>query len=208
MWRMWTAARRLGALRCGGREARRRLLAGPAHAGAAEAQRLPGVGAGAGRARQRGGAGAGASGGARAARRRSAGRSWRRPPTAPAMSRPPARRMCWPTCAGASTWCSTAALARSGLKSTIVACLGEPTLLRPGGVARAEIERVLGRPLAVAAGAGDAARARHAGLALRAEGAAAPGGASAARRARPCSPSGPTCRRPTAWRSISRRAAI
>jgi L-threonylcarbamoyladenylate synthase len=38
-----------------------------------------------------------------------------------------------------------------GVESTIVACLGEPTLLRPGGVARAEIERVLGRPLALAA---------------------------------------------------------
>jgi len=34
-----------------------------------------------------------------------------------------------------------------GLESTIVACLGEPMLLRPGGVPRAEIERVLGRPL-------------------------------------------------------------
>jgi L-threonylcarbamoyladenylate synthase len=32
-----------------------------------------------------------------------------------------------------------------------VACLGEPVLLRPGGVARAEIERVLGRKLGVAA---------------------------------------------------------
>jgi L-threonylcarbamoyladenylate synthase len=38
-----------------------------------------------------------------------------------------------------------------GVESTIVACLGEPTLLRPGGVAREEIEGVLGRPLAVAA---------------------------------------------------------
>jgi L-threonylcarbamoyladenylate synthase len=38
-----------------------------------------------------------------------------------------------------------------GVESTIVACLGEPTLLRPGGVPRAEIERVLGRPLALAA---------------------------------------------------------
>jgi L-threonylcarbamoyladenylate synthase len=37
-----------------------------------------------------------------------------------------------------------------GLESTIVACAPEPTLLRPGGIARAEIERVLGRPLAVA----------------------------------------------------------
>ena len=42
-----------------------------------------------------------------------------------------------------------------GLESTIVACLGEPTLLRPGGVARADIERVLGHPLALAA-AGEA----------------------------------------------------
>jgi len=34
-----------------------------------------------------------------------------------------------------------------GIESTIVACLGEPTLLRPGGVLRREIERVLGRAL-------------------------------------------------------------
>ncbi|MSP32158.1 MAG: threonylcarbamoyl-AMP synthase [Pseudolabrys sp.] len=40
-----------------------------------------------------------------------------------------------------------------GVESTIVACLGknlgEPTLLRPGGLAREQIERVLGRVLAV-----------------------------------------------------------
>jgi L-threonylcarbamoyladenylate synthase len=35
-----------------------------------------------------------------------------------------------------------------GLESTIVACIGEPTLLRPGGLPRTEIERVLGHPLA------------------------------------------------------------
>jgi L-threonylcarbamoyladenylate synthase len=35
-----------------------------------------------------------------------------------------------------------------GVESTIVACLGEPVLLRPGGLPRDEIERVLGRPLA------------------------------------------------------------
>jgi L-threonylcarbamoyladenylate synthase len=35
-----------------------------------------------------------------------------------------------------------------GVESTIVACLGEPSLLRPGGIAREEIERVLGCPLA------------------------------------------------------------
>jgi len=37
-----------------------------------------------------------------------------------------------------------------GVESTIVACLGEPALLRPGGVPREAIERVLGRPLTVA----------------------------------------------------------
>ena len=35
-----------------------------------------------------------------------------------------------------------------GVESTIVACLDEPVLLRPGGVPREAIERVLGRPLA------------------------------------------------------------
>jgi L-threonylcarbamoyladenylate synthase len=34
-----------------------------------------------------------------------------------------------------------------GVESTIVACLGEPVLLRPGGLPREEIERVLGRAL-------------------------------------------------------------
>jgi L-threonylcarbamoyladenylate synthase len=38
-----------------------------------------------------------------------------------------------------------------GVESTIVACLGEPLLLRPGGVPRAAIERALGRTLADAA---------------------------------------------------------
>jgi L-threonylcarbamoyladenylate synthase len=37
-----------------------------------------------------------------------------------------------------------------GVESTIVACLGEPMLLRPGGLPRAAIERALGRPLAEA----------------------------------------------------------
>jgi len=44
-----------------------------------------------------------------------------------------------------------------GVESTIVACLGHPTLLRPGGVPRADIERVLGAPLAAPAPAGGAA---------------------------------------------------
>ena len=37
-----------------------------------------------------------------------------------------------------------------GVESTIVACLDEPALLRPGGVPREAIERLLGRPLAQA----------------------------------------------------------
>ena len=43
-----------------------------------------------------------------------------------------------------------------GVESTIVACLDAPTLLRPGGLPREAIERVLGRALAVAAFAEDA----------------------------------------------------
>jgi L-threonylcarbamoyladenylate synthase len=39
-----------------------------------------------------------------------------------------------------------------GVESTIVACLGEPMLLRPGGVARSDIERVLGHTLTSADG--------------------------------------------------------
>jgi L-threonylcarbamoyladenylate synthase len=35
-----------------------------------------------------------------------------------------------------------------GVESTIVACLEQPVLLRPGGLPRATIERVLGHPLA------------------------------------------------------------
>jgi len=35
-----------------------------------------------------------------------------------------------------------------GMESTIVACIAEPTLLRPGGLPRADIERALGHPLA------------------------------------------------------------
>jgi L-threonylcarbamoyladenylate synthase len=41
-----------------------------------------------------------------------------------------------------------------GVESTIVACLGEPVLLRPGGVPREAIERALGRPLVEPAAAG------------------------------------------------------
>jgi L-threonylcarbamoyladenylate synthase len=44
-----------------------------------------------------------------------------------------------------------------GVESTIVACLGEPVLLRPGGLPRAGIEHALGRALADAAPAHDSA---------------------------------------------------
>jgi L-threonylcarbamoyladenylate synthase len=46
-----------------------------------------------------------------------------------------------------------------GVESTIVACLGAPTLLRPGGLARQDIERALGRALADASSSGEAPRA-------------------------------------------------
>ena len=60
-----------------------------------------------------------------------------------------------------------------GVESTIVGCFDGPMLLRPGGVPRAAIERVIGHALAQAAGRcrerdGPAAGAGHAGLALRA----------------------------------------
>lgn len=42
-----------------------------------------------------------------------------------------------------------------GVESTIVACLKTPTLLRPGGIARDTIERLLGAPLAEAEPADD-----------------------------------------------------
>lgn len=42
-----------------------------------------------------------------------------------------------------------------GVESTIVACLGEPSLLRPGGLSRADIEAVLGKRLAQAAETND-----------------------------------------------------
>jgi len=44
-----------------------------------------------------------------------------------------------------------------GVESTIVACLGAPMLLRPGGVPRQAIERVLGQRLADTPGAGTGA---------------------------------------------------
>jgi L-threonylcarbamoyladenylate synthase len=44
---------------------------------------------------------------------------------------------------------------RMGLESTIIACLGEPALLRPGAIAREAIERVLGAPLASGAPGAD-----------------------------------------------------
>ena len=79
-----------------------------------------------------------------------------------------------------------------GVESTIVACLGEPMLLRPGGVPREAIE-TRARPTArrfTARGSGSgrrAARARHAGLALCAAHAAAARCRAASQPARACS---------------------
>jgi L-threonylcarbamoyladenylate synthase len=52
-----------------------------------------------------------------------------------------------------------------GVESTIVACLDAPVLLRPGGLPREAIERVLGRPLAEPPAAATAATADKAPLA-------------------------------------------
>jgi L-threonylcarbamoyladenylate synthase len=43
-----------------------------------------------------------------------------------------------------------------GVESTIVGLLGTPTLLRPGGLPREQIERVLGAPLAITPAGDDA----------------------------------------------------
>ncbi len=102
---------------------------------------------------------------------------------------------------------------RVGVESTIIACLREPVLLRPGGLPRAAIERALGRKLAdapVRARRRRPARARHARRALCAAHAAAGSTPPASSRAKRCSPS--ARRRPPAPSapracSISPRAA-
>ena len=85
-----------------------------------------------------------------------------------------------------------------GVESTIVACLGQPLLLRPGGVPRGEIERVLESELDdVPASAVDPEAPiapGHAGLALRAQGATPATGRQGPAPARRCSPSAPICR--------------
>jgi hypothetical protein len=62
-----------------------------------------------------------------------------------------------------------------GVESTIVSCSRtEPTLLRPGGIARDAIERVLGSRWRRYCHRRCAGGTRHADLTLRAEGRAAP----------------------------------
>ena len=98
------AARAARGVRRRGRAARRGVLAGAADAGAAaSAPSCPvaelataGLDSIAVRVPDH-------RGGARACCARSAGRWWRRPPTAPATSRRPPRSMCWPISAAAST---------------------------------------------------------------------------------------------------------
>jgi L-threonylcarbamoyladenylate synthase len=53
-----------------------------------------------------------------------------------------------------------------GVESTIIACLGDPVLLRPGGVPSEAIEAVLGKPLArpTADAAGDAGQPMAPGM--------------------------------------------
>ena len=58
--------------------------------------------------------------------------------------------MCRPTCAGRIDLIVDGGATPVGVESTIVACLGEPVLLRPGGLPRAAIEAVLAQQLAVA----------------------------------------------------------
>jgi hypothetical protein len=76
--------------------------------------------------------------------------AWRRPaPTASAASAPPRRRTWRPS------WRRTAGARRRpcavGIESTIVDCTrGAPVLLRPGQLARADIERAAGQRLRTA----------------------------------------------------------
>ena len=98
-----------------------------------------------------------------------------------------------------------------GVESTIVACLGEPMLLRPGGVPRAEIERVLGRSLDDPADASirTTRRSRPASsprIMRRAAGCGSMRRTS--RLARRCWPSAQCCRRtPRALRALNLSAA-
>ena len=191
------------------REARRRVLAGAADAGAAASgrtaplpiSRSPGSTAwrcACRRIRSRG-----------RCSRLSAARWWRHRRTAPAMSRRPAPRMCWPICAAASIWSSTAAPARSAWSPPSSPASSEPTLLRPGGVPREEIERVLGARAGNGSAVADDAPlapgmlashyAPKAQLRLDADGAARRRSAARLRRRRQPAP---------ARRSICRRAAI
>ena len=83
-----------------------------------------------------------------------------------------------------------------GVESTIVGCFEAPMLLRPGGLPREEIERVLGRALLRAARRcrqrqRPAAGAGHAGLALRAAHAGAAQCRQRSSPARRCWRSGP-----------------
>ena len=82
-----------------------------------------------------------------------------------------------------------------GLESTVVDATGdEPVVLRLGAVAREDIARVLGRPVALADGrCGQAGLARHAGAPLCAGSPAAARGARGAGATRRCWRSGARC---------------
>ena len=92
---------------------------------------------------------------------------------------------------GRIDWILDGGPARLGLESTIVACLdAAPALLRPGAIAREDIEAVLQAPLAVAADAGKTRRLR-------------PGSSNRTMRRAPGFGSRPGMRRATRLRSIS-----
>ena len=99
-----------------------------------------------------------------------------------------------------------------GVESTIVACLGEPVLLRPGGLPRAAIERALGRARSPGRPATPRARSRPACSPVTMRRARGRGSMPAASRlAKPCLPSGPCRPKAPSARSAcstSRRAAI
>ena len=79
-----------------------------------------------------------------------------------------------------------------GVESTIVGCFDQPMLLRPGGLPRAEIERVLGRALVQPPADAESrqratAGAGHAGVPLRAACESAPQCRNGSSPARHCS---------------------
>ena len=173
-------------------EARGGVLAGPADAGAAEARRLPG---------RRSWQPRGSTPSRCACRRirsraicsrRSAGRWSRPPPTGPATCRRRTPRMCCADLGGRIELILDGGPTSVGIESTIVACLDGPTCCGRAGCRARRSSACSGQRCSKpSSGRGrGAARAGHAGLALRAEGAAAARRDEMCSPAKRCSPSG------------------